>query len=220
MAKISVLEAAEILGISKEAVYNRIRRNTLNSIVEDGVKFVILDENEQIETSTKKPPQTSKKTYEDDRYSCYLLDQISELKEKVKTLEDDKDRLIMQKEELLIQTKNEIEAVYKDRDKQLKQILALVTRPLMSLVKKQRTIDANFEDLAPYDKALVESKEVSKWINLDEYMHEKGYSYKKKKSINSALLAQVNTNKNIKEENGILFIKRGKKIKQILRSKE
>ena len=43
MQKLSVSEAAEILGITKEAVYNRIRRGSLKSLEKDGQKFVILE---------------------------------------------------------------------------------------------------------------------------------------------------------------------------------
>ena len=55
MKKLSINEAADILGISKEAIYNRIRRNTIKSVEENGVRFVILDEistNKQTQTAT------------------------------------------------------------------------------------------------------------------------------------------------------------------------
>ena len=44
MQKLAINEAAEILGITKEAVYNRIRRGSLKTVIENGIKFVILDE--------------------------------------------------------------------------------------------------------------------------------------------------------------------------------
>ena len=43
MSKVPVSEAAEILGVTKEAVYNRIRRGTLKTFEKDGVKYVVLD---------------------------------------------------------------------------------------------------------------------------------------------------------------------------------
>ena len=43
MKKVSIGEAAEILGISKEAVYNRIRRNSLRTEEIDGVRYVLLE---------------------------------------------------------------------------------------------------------------------------------------------------------------------------------
>ena len=44
MQKLSVADAASKLGISKEAIYNRIRRKTMRSFEENGTKYVILDE--------------------------------------------------------------------------------------------------------------------------------------------------------------------------------
>ena len=47
MKKVSIGEAAEILGISKEAVYNRIRRNSLRAEESGGVRYVLLDDEMQ-----------------------------------------------------------------------------------------------------------------------------------------------------------------------------
>ena len=44
MMKLTILDAAEKLGISKEAIHNRIRRGSLKSVVENGVKFVFISE--------------------------------------------------------------------------------------------------------------------------------------------------------------------------------
>ncbi|OCR97225.1 transcriptional regulator, partial [Campylobacter fetus subsp. testudinum] len=55
--KVSIKEAAEILGITREAVYNRIRRNSLKSEDISGVKYVILDDK-----VAKKPSNKTIKT--------------------------------------------------------------------------------------------------------------------------------------------------------------
>ena len=60
MQKLAVNEAAEILGITKEAVYNRIRRGSLKTVIENGTKFVIFDEEPSSEKPTK-PPQKAQK---------------------------------------------------------------------------------------------------------------------------------------------------------------
>lgn len=221
MEKLSVIEAAEVLGVSKEAVYNRIRRNTLKSVVEDGTKYVLLDESEQTKLVTKTPKRTKQsRPVADERYIELLLEQIDELREANRKLEVDKERLLSEKEALLRDAKDELERIYKDKDKQLKHILTIITRPLLAYMKSRNdAIDADFEDLTPYERGLVVNKNVEKWINLEEYMEEKGYSGKKKKNITTQLVAQVGFNKNIKEENGILFIKRGKKIKEIIGKK-
>ena len=53
MEKLSVADAAIKLGISKEAIYNRIRRKTIKSIEEDGVKYVLLGDDKTPTTKTK-----------------------------------------------------------------------------------------------------------------------------------------------------------------------
>lgn len=44
--KVSVAQAAKLLGISKEAVYNRIRRGSLKSVQKGGLKMVVLGDEE------------------------------------------------------------------------------------------------------------------------------------------------------------------------------
>lgn len=222
MTKLSVVEAAEVLGVSKEAIYNRIRRNTLESVTENGLKYVLLDKDEQKEAAAKPPRKPrQKQAINDERYIELLLEQIEELKKANKKLQEDKERLIGEKEELLRGSKDEVEKIYKDRDKQLKHILTIITKPLLTYMRSRNdAIDAEFEDLTPYERELVINKDVQKWINVEEYMEEKGYSNKKKKSINAQLVAQVGFNKSLKEENGVLFIKRGKKIKEVLGKKQ
>ena len=54
MSKVTIHDAAELLGVSKEAIHNRIRRGSLQSVVEDGIKLVILDKEENVQPLTKK----------------------------------------------------------------------------------------------------------------------------------------------------------------------
>ncbi len=220
MDRYLVAEAAEILGISKEAVYNRIRRNTLQSVTEDGIKYVLIDTKKAKEEKSKKPQRNYRQSSSNNKYAELLLEQNKELKEKIKELEADKDKLIKEKEKLLIDARKDLEKMHSQKDKQLKQIVSMVSRPLLTYMKNQNeAIDADFEELTPYERGLVFKQEVEKWINLENYMQSKGYSYKKKKQINTQVVAKVGISKNIKEENGILFIKRGAKIKQILKEK-
>ena len=53
----NVNEAAEFLNISKEAIHNRIRRGSIEVLVENGTKMVILDSKE----ASAKPRQTAAK---------------------------------------------------------------------------------------------------------------------------------------------------------------
>ena len=71
MQKLSVSEAAEILGITKEAVYNRIRRGSLKSLEKDGQKFVILEKEPENQNpkSAPNPPKNPNET----EFVKYLL---------------------------------------------------------------------------------------------------------------------------------------------------
>ena len=124
MKKLSINEAADILGISKEAIYNRIRRNTIKSVEENGVRFVILDEistNKQTQTTTNtknfssnfaSPKKETKKDPHKSDFIEYLIKEIDELKDKIKELEQDKEKLFREKEKILVDTKDEIKDYY------------------------------------------------------------------------------------------------------------
>ncbi len=222
MNKYSVVEAAEILGISKEAVYNRMRRNTLETVTENGVKYVILKEEDKVAKNTHQQNIKRKKTpTNNDKYTQHLLQQIDELKERILELEKDKEKLIDEKEKLLVKSKKEVEQIYKQKDKQVKQVINLISQPLLAYMQKQNeAIDTEFEDLTPYERGLVLKSETNKWISLDEYMEQKGYSNKKIKNLTEKLKQKLGQSKYIKEEDGNIFIKRGKKIKQIIKDKD
>jgi len=215
MAKFTVAEASDILGITKEAIYNRIRRGTLKSVTEAGVKHVVLEEEAKSSSAKSSQPKTIP---QDDLYVELLKEQVGEFKALVKKLEEDKERLIAEKEALLVHSKEEVERIYKERDKQLKAILSLATRPLLekTLPAKNETIDADFEELTPYEKELVGEPAPEEWINLGVSMQKKGISEKKQKKINTALVQKVGFCEDVREENGTLFIRRGKKIKELL----
>jgi hypothetical protein len=78
----TVAEAAEILGISAEAVRGRIRRGTLPVERESGTVYVLLEEAEQDRTTADQPRTTGGQP--DDRTD--LL--IAELQDRVRSLEE------------------------------------------------------------------------------------------------------------------------------------
>ena len=142
MQKMTVAEAADFFGVSKEAIHNRVRRGSLESEVVDGEKHVFVDENK----STTKPTQakaTPKKTRAssstprttapkvDDRYYNLLKEQNTQLQAKVEKLEGETRDLRDQKEQMLIQEREKIEQIYKDKDEQLKNILNAISSNFM-----------------------------------------------------------------------------------------
>lgn len=212
MAQLTVAEASQVLGITKEAIYNRIRRGSLNSVTKDGTKYVLLDA-----TSPQQP--TNSVSLQDDRYVKLLESQIEELKAHAQKLESDKTQLIAEKEALLRESKAEVERIYKERDKQLRIILSLIKRPALARPDSpanKEAIDADFEEMTPYEKEMVTPKNRTEWVNLHLYLQQKGASLKKQKKIAAALAAKVGFSEDVKEENGVLFFARDKKLKNIL----
>ena len=86
--KLTVIETAELLGVSKEAIYNRIRRGSLTTVIENGIKLVVLTDEVKKSSSRKSNNNVS------DAYIQLLKDEMKELKDRNRALEADKDKLI------------------------------------------------------------------------------------------------------------------------------
>lgn len=225
--KLTVLEAAKLLGVSKEAIYNRLRRGTLQSVTEEGVKYILLAKNGHKESHTSSRKQDNSV---DSAYVGLLKSQLEEMKTKNERLEADKERLIADKERLLIESKEKIEAIYKERDEQLKAILSLANRQIVFSPHEESavtpepkeelyTVNEHFEEAY-----VVEEEEhgddvldsYRDWRDLRSYLKEKGFSKKEKQHINEALGKKIGQMSDVMDKNGKLFIKKGKKLKDIL----
>ena len=184
--KLTVIETAELLGVSKEAIYNRIRRGSLATVIENGIKLVVLTDEVKKSSSKKSNSNVS------DAYIQLLKDEMKELKERNKALEIDKDKLIQEKEKLLIKSKEEIEKIYKQRDEHIKAILTLASsgaiehkkikkEDVFVYEKEEDAIDIDIESDNSQTKEIVET--YSNWQDLRDYLKQKGYSKKEKKAI-------------------------------------
>lgn len=224
--KLTVMEAAKLLGVSKEAIYNRLRRGTLTCVVEEGVKYILLGKNSHKDShvSTRKT-----ETVVEGAYVELLREQLEALKIKNERLEADKERLIADKERLLIESKEKIEAIYKERDEQLKAILSLAnkhvtyTPPQTPAPQKMddeyisASADGDVEEADVLEETHEEVLEMyTDWRDLRSYLKEKGFSKKEKQHINEKLEKKMAHVSDVMEKNGALFIKKGKKLKEIL----
>lgn len=218
MQKLCVADAAIHLGITKEAVYNRIRRGTLDFVEEDGQKFILIESDNLIKNKKTSSKQI-KNTYSNDVFMDYLLTQIDELKDENTELKKQKDEIYKQKEEILFQNKEEIKQIYKEKDDKLRYFLTLLEKPLLS---KQ-----NGEYLAPIDVEISEcddkkstqatfyndDKDNKKWIKFSTYCAVNNLSLKDEKRLKKRIISKMQTSKRIKIKNGIIYIRRDKKIK-------
>ena len=218
MSKVPVSEAAEILGVTKEAVYNRIRRGTLKTFEKDGVKYVVLEGYEP-QTAPKSAPKTSKsaksseskkaaKTGEFD-VNEFLLSQISELKEQNQNLQADKERLFREKEQILLSNKTEIAQIYRERDEKIRNFLNLLERPLLAR--------QNGEYAAPIDVEFVESepKSEGKWTSLAEFLKSQNLSGKSLKKTQNKIIKNIGKSKFIKFKKGVIMVKSKKISKEL-----
>jgi len=176
----SVAEAAKKFGVSKEAIHNRIRRGSLKSVVENGIKMVLIDTNAQMQQRKRVT-----NTQVDDRYYKLLEEQNAKLQEKVEKLENETRSLRDQKEAMLIEEREKIERIYKEKDEQLKNILTtlsaklMLTPPQEEIIEEQEvtheeTLDAEIE---PFLEA--EEEIPSKVVSLKKYLKKQKFSEKK-----------------------------------------
>lgn len=118
MPKMTVAEAAEHFNVSKEAIHNRVRRGTLNSVIENGVKYVLL-------------PHEQPSSRAESRFHEYIEKENEQLKAKNEQLQTEITRLRDQREAMLIDEREKIEQIYKERDEQLRTVLQMFASKLL-----------------------------------------------------------------------------------------
>ncbi len=180
MLKMSITDAALKLGVSKEAIHNRIRRGSLDSVVEDGIKFVVLKKDSQALSKTQRRTSQKKVVEPDARYYRLLEEQNEKLQQKVDKLEGETKDLREQKEQMLIQERIRIEQIYKDKDEQLKNILNAISSKFM-LEENQGLLEAEVESK---DIEIIENKKSqNELVSLKKYLKNRKVSEKKYQKI-------------------------------------
>ncbi|MDD5717363.1 MAG: DNA-binding protein [Sulfuricurvum sp.] len=167
MRKMTIAEAAEYFNVSKEAIHNRIRRGSLDCIVENGVKYVAVE-------SAK--GTSSANAVSDSRYTQYIEQENVRLREKVDILEKETTRLRDQREQMLIDERIKIEQVYKERDAQLRSVLHVVATKFLSHVNT----DTVMEEAINAD---IVDTEIEEWVTLKSFLKLKRLKEKEKKQI-------------------------------------
>jgi valyl-tRNA synthetase len=186
MNKMSVSDAAEYFGISKEAIHNRIRRGSLRSVIENGVKMVVVDSAGTRANNTKRTT-SAKQASNDERYYKLLEEQNAKLQARVETLEDETRSLRDQKEQMLIKEREKIEQIYKEKDEQLKNILSAISSQFMlntPVVQEQEVemLDAEIE-VEEVEQKPEKELQASEVISLKKYLKKEKYSEKKVQKI-------------------------------------
>ncbi|MGE4397542.1 MAG: DNA-binding protein, partial [Sulfurimonas sp.] len=185
MIKLTISDAAEKLGVSKEAIHNRIRRGSLESVIENGVKFVLISKNR---SSNAKPSRTAERKatpQSDERYYKFLEEQNAKLQQKVESLQSETRTLRDQKEQMLIEERRKIEQIYKDKDEQLKNIINAISSKFI-LNAPQEPLEAEIEHIQKEDTA-----EEKRLVPLGKYLKSKNFSKKKRAKIKDEFKARA-----------------------------
>lgn len=167
----TIAEAAEFFNVSKEAIHNRIRRKSLNSIVENGTKLVVVSEAKG---------ETQGSGGFDTKYTAYIEQENERLRGKVEVLEQETFRLRDQREKMLIDEREKIEQIYKERDAQLRNVLNVVATKFLAhsdpgaVVEEAMTVDAINVDL---------DENTDEWISLKAFLKLKRLNDKEKKDM-------------------------------------
>jgi predicted DNA-binding protein YlxM (UPF0122 family) len=194
MSKLSVAEAAEQFKVSKEAIHNRIRRGSLDCVIEHGVKYVLIDE-----------PATAAKVPENDKYYSYIEDENRALKDKVIELETQNLTLRDQKEKMLIEEKKKIEQIYKERDEQLKQVLHTISSKFLPHVE-QTLVEETAEDVVDVEEVSDNKEAYSEPIRLKRFLKLKAYKPAKRQRVKNRFKRLVGRDERVVRRDGKIFV--------------
>lgn len=192
MSKLSVAEAAVKFKVSKEAIHNRIRRGSLDCVIEHGIKYVLLDE-----PSTQETADTQKMN---DKYYSYIEDENLTLKKKIKELEEQNTSLRDQKEKMLIEEKKKIEQIYKDRDEQLKQVLQTIGTKFIAHMQDEIISEVPIETVV--DVAEMQDEP----IRLKDFLKLKNYKPAKRQRIKNRFKRLLGSDERVFRRKGKIYV--------------
>lgn len=196
MKKMTIADAAEYFNVSKEAIHNRIRRGSLDCIVDNGVKYVAVE--------SAKGNTTSTNIVSDTRYTLYIEQENERLRGKVDSLEKETTRLRDQREQMLIDERVKVEQIYKERDAQLRSVLHVVATKFLSHVNEEAIMqEANTVDVISVD---VVEGETGEWISLKSFLKLKRYNDKDKKKIKKLFESLTNEDIRLSVQDGKIFL--------------
>lgn len=175
--RFTVDEYAKTFKMSKEMIHNKLRTKRLNYIIEGGVTYIIvprssLDEEQRSELTRKTPPPPA--TAQNPKTTVGMIISLyqkenQQLKLKIKELETKIDRLVSDKEQMLIAERQRIEDIYTAKDEQLKSILEVInTKLLLSHDSTIHDVDVTERgaEPVPAGSGLIELKRYLKFIGM------------------------------------------------------
>lgn len=175
--RFTVDEYAKTFKMSKEMIQNKLRTKRLNYIIEGGITYIIvprssLDEEKRQELAQHAKPISAvpvpQKTTVGMIIALYQKEN-QQLKLKIKELESKIDRLVHDKEQMLIAERERIEEIYTAKDEQLKNLLEVInTKLLLSRDNSVQDVDITVpQPIAPaLSSGIIELKRYLKFIGM------------------------------------------------------
>lgn len=179
--RFSIDEYAKTFKMSKEMIQNKIRTKRLNYIIEAGVTYIIVprssldeDKHREIQASAKQPATAAVPAAASQKTSVGMVISLYQkenhhLKLKIKELETKIDRLVNDKEDMLIAERTRIEEIYTAKDEQLKSILEVLSTKLMLSNANNTVHDVDVAQPAALSiepKGIIELKRYLKFIGV------------------------------------------------------
>ena len=211
--RLTLDEYSQYFKMSKEMINSKLRDKKLNYIIEDGTTYIIVSQEspnlEKTNQSTpkeevKRMPQKPKTTVA--MVLSLYQKENQQLKEKIVQLEAKIDKLIDDKEQMLRDEMSKIEQVYATKDEQLKNILELMGRQLLT---QQKPSHEQIEDVETVEEEAIEvKKEKAKdeIVELKEYLKSLDLEPYQRKIIKKRFLAVYDKDVRIIKQNGKLFL--------------
>jgi len=158
----------------------------------DGVKMVLIDETTP--KKSQKSRQSARVSSNDERYYKLLEAQNAKLQERVETLENETRTLRDQKEQMLIEERQKIEQIYRDKDEQLKNILNTLSSKFMlgAPLESQEEDDTLEAETIEVEECVDQSS--SHTLSLKRYLKKEKFSEKKIQKIHKRFKKALKSN--------------------------
>lgn len=233
--RFSIEEYSQRFKMSKEMIHSRMRNKRLNYIIEDGITYIIVprssldmesrreinDEKkkqEKKEQQAKEEPapsvshptpsqQAPKKTTKTTVGTIIALYQKEnhQLKARIKELEAKIDKLIDDKERMLIDERNRIEQVYSTKDEQLKSILELINTKMLTTAP-QTVHDVHFDEKEEVVETYDASWHATHLVELKKYMKTLDIAAAERKIIKKRFTSGYGHDVRIIQQNGEFYL--------------
>lgn len=210
--KLTEDEYCERFKISKDILSSRIKAKKVESVVEDGIKYISTPDKSINSTSRAEPSkeiilsnnhmhaQKSKVTVA--MVLALYHKENTILKQKISQLENKIDKLIDEKEQILKDELNKLESFYSAKDRQLKNILELVNNKIVH-DNKELTI----HEVESYNEFSDDSgNNKQELVELKEYLKLLGVKSAKRKTIKKKFLDLHDGDIRIIEQEGKIYL--------------